>query len=143
MPYRHYWILFRISVGLKQIITGLDKPSPTCLTKSMKEKISRTNVIKSLVEIPAKADRRFWQKEMVLLKKLEKIYGIDFLSQIQEDKKVPTLAFFFADWKKKLLDVDYKEYYYTRLHQQDLSSQEKIGKDAEVKTKKTLKQFLS
>lgn len=109
----------------------------------MKEKISRTKVIESLVEIPAKADRRFWQKEMVLLKKLEKIYGIDFLSQIQEDKKVPTLAFFFADWKKKLLDVDYKEYYYTRLHKQDLSSEQKIGKDAEVKTKKTLKQFLS
>lgn len=143
MPYCDYWILFRIGICLKQIITGLDKLSPICLTKSMKEKISRTNVIKSLVEIPAKADRRFWQKEMVLLKKLEKIYSIDFLSQIKEDKKVPTLAFFFADWKKKLLDVDYKEYYYSRLHQQDLSLEQKIGKDAEVKAKKTLKQFLS
>jgi hypothetical protein len=109
----------------------------------MKEKINRAKIIGSLVELPAKPDKRFWQKEMVFLKKLEKIYGIDFLVQIKEEKKVPTLAFFFADWKKKLLDVDYKEYYYTRLHQQDLSSEEKIGKDAEVKTKKTLKQFLS
>jgi hypothetical protein len=143
VPYCYHWILFRIGVGLKQVLTSLDKPQPLCLSRRMKEKISRTHIIKSLVEIPSKADRRFWQREMVLLKKLEKIYGIDFLAQIQEDKKVPTLAFFFADWKKKLLDVDHKEYYYTRLHQQDLSLEQKIGKDAEVKTKKTLKQFLS
>ena len=109
----------------------------------MKEKLNRRKVIDSLVEIPANADKRFWQREMVFLKRLEKSYSIDFLSQIKEDKKVPTLAFFFADWKKKLLDVDYKEYYYSRLHQQDLSLEQKIGKDAEVKTKKTLKQFLS
>lgn len=109
----------------------------------MKEKLNRKKVIDSLVEIPANADKRFWQREMVFLKRLEKTYSIDFLAQIQQEKKVPTLAFFFADWKKKLLDVDYKEYYYTRLHQQDLSAEQKIGKDAEVKTKKTLKQFLS
>ena len=109
----------------------------------MKEKINRAKIIGSLVELPANPDKRFWQKEMVFLKKLEKIYGIDFLVQIKEEKKFPTLAFFFADWKKKLLDVDYKEYYYTRLHKEDLSTEEKIGKDAEVQTKKTLKQFLS
>ena len=108
----------------------------------MKEKLNRKKIIDSLVEIPANADKRFWQREMVFLKRLEKTYSIDFLAQIQQEKKVPTLAFFFADWKKKLLDVDYKEYYYTRLHKQDLSSEQKIGNDAEVKTKKTLKQFL-
>ena len=109
----------------------------------MKEKINRVKIIGSLVEVPAKADKRFWQKEMVFLKKLEKMYSVDFLAQIKEEKKVPTLAFFFADWKKKLLDVDYKEYYYSRLHKEDLSTEQKIGKDAEVKSKKTLKQFLS
>lgn len=109
----------------------------------MKEKINRKEIINNLVEIPKSADKRFWQREMVFLKRLEKSYSIDFLAQMQQEKKIPTLAFLFADWKKKLLDVDYKEYYYTRLHQQDLSSEEKIGKDAEVKTKKTLKQFLS
>ena len=56
---------------------------------------------------------------------------------------MPQCAKKLIDWKKKLLDVDYKEYYYTRLHQQDLSLEQKIGKDAEIKTKKTLKQFLS
>lgn len=80
---------------------------------------------------------------MVFLKRLEKSYSIDFLSQIKQDKKVPTLAFFFAPWKKKLLDADYKEYYYNRLHHQDLSLEEKIGKDAEIKVKKTIKNFLS
>lgn len=109
----------------------------------MKQKIDRRKIIGALVEIPANANIRFWQREMVFLKRLEKSYSIDFLSQIKEDKKVPTLAFFFADWKKKLLDVDYKEYYYSRLHQQDLSLEDKVGKDAKIKTKKTLKQFLT
>lgn len=122
---------------------SLDKDKSVCLTAGMKEKLNRKKIIDSLVEIPANADKRFWQREMVFLKRLEKSYSIDFLAQIQQEKKVPTLAFFFADWKKKLLDVDYKEYYYTRLHQQDLSLEQKIGKDAEIKTKKTLKQFLS
>lgn len=122
---------------------SLDKDKGVCLTAGMKEKLNRKKIIDSLVEIPANADKRFWQREMVFLKRLEKSYSIDFLAQIQQEKKVPTLAFFFADWKKKLLDVDYKEYYYTRLHQQDLSLEQKIGKDAEIKTKKTLKQFLS
>lgn len=121
----------------------LDKFVAVWFSCSMKQKIDRRKIIGALVEIPAKADTRFWQREMVFLKRLEKSYSIDFLSQIKEDKKVPTLAFFFADWKKKLLDVDYKEYYYSRLHQQDLSLEQKIGKDAEVKAKKTLKQFLS
>lgn len=140
---RCYWILFWFCRRVKQVIISLDKNQTCPLNADMKEKLNRKKVIDSLVEIPANADKRFWQREMVFLKRLEKTYGIDFLAQIQQEKKVPTLAFFFADWKKKLLDVDYKEYYYTRLHQQDLSSEQKIGKDAEVKTKKTLKQFLS
>ena len=123
--------------------TSLDKDKHVCLTAGMKEKLNRRKVVDSLVEVPANADKRFWQREMVFLKRLEKSYSIDFLAQIQQEKKVPTLAFFFADWKKKLLDVDYKEYYYSRLHKEDLSTEQKIGKDAEVKSKKTLKQFLS
>lgn len=121
----------------------LDKFTFVWLSGGMKQKIDRRKIIGSLVEIPANANTRFWQREMVFLKRLEKSYSIDFLSQIKEDKKVPTLAFFFADWKKKLLDVDYKEYYYSRLHQQDLSLEDKVGKDAKIKTKKTLKQFLT
>jgi hypothetical protein len=109
----------------------------------MKAKINRKKIIGNLVEIPEGASVKFWQKEMVFLKRLEKKYGIDFLAQLQEEKKLPTLAFLFADWKSKLLDVEHKEFYYTRLHKEDLSQQEKIGKDAEVKTKKTIKEFLS
>ncbi|MBM3453574.1 MAG: hypothetical protein FJX80_00350 [Bacteroidetes bacterium] len=109
----------------------------------MKKKINRKKIINNLVEIPKSADKRFWQREMVFLKKLEKKYGIDFLSQYQEDKKLPTLAYLFADWKAKLVDISHKEFYYTRLYQKDLSLEEKIGKDVEVKAKKTLKQFLS
>ena len=109
----------------------------------MKAKIKRHDVIANLVEIPESPDKRFWQKEMMFLKRLEKQYSIDFLSQYKPEKKLPTLAFYFAEWKRKLVEIDFKEFYYSRLHKQDLTSEEKIGKDAEVKTKKTIKQFLS
>ena len=109
----------------------------------MKAKINRKKIISDLVEVPDSAPVRFWQREMVILKKLEKKYGIDFLAQLQQEKKVPTLAFLFADWKAKLLDIEHKEFYYNRLHKEDLSSEEKIGKDADIKTKKTIKQFLT
>jgi len=109
----------------------------------MKVKINRKKIISNLVEIPQEATIRFWQKEMTLLKRLEKKYGIDFLAQLQEEKKLPTLAFLFAEWKAKLLDIEHKEFYYNRLHKEDLSTEEKIGNDAQIKVKKTIKQFLS
>lgn len=109
----------------------------------MKEKIKRHDIIANLVEIPESPDKRFWQKEMIFLKRLEKQYSIDFLAQYQPEKKLPTLAFYFAEWKRKLVEIDFKEFYYTRLHKQDFASEQKIGKDAEIKTKKTIKQFLS
>jgi hypothetical protein len=109
----------------------------------MKAKINRKKIIGDLVEIPEGASVKFWQKEMTLLKRLEKKYGIDFLAQLQQEKKVPTLAFLFADWKSKLLDIEHREFYYNRLHKEDLSAEEKIGSDAQIKVKKTIKQFLS
>lgn len=109
----------------------------------MKAKIDRRKIISNLVEIPNSPTVRFWQKEMVMLKKLEKKYGVDFLAQLQLEKKIPTLAFLFAEWKAKLLDIDHKEFYYNRLHKEDLSTEEKIGKDADIKIKKTIKQFLT
>lgn len=109
----------------------------------MKAKINRKKIIGDLVEIPEGASVKFWQKEMTLLKRLEKKYGIDFLAQLQQEKKVPTLAFLFADWKAKLLDIEHREFYYNRLHKEDLSVEEKIGSDAQIKVKKTIKQFLS
>lgn len=109
----------------------------------MKEKIKRQDIIGNLVEIPQCPDKRFWQKEMMFLKKLEKRYNIDFLAQYQPEKKLPTLAFYFAEWKKKLVEIDFKEFYYNRLHKEDLALDQKIGKDAEIKIKKNIKQFLS
>ena len=109
----------------------------------MKAKINRKKIIDAIVEIPKDADMRFWQKEMVLLKRLEKKFSIDFLAQIKPEQKVPTIAFYFADWKIKLLEDEYKEFYYSNLHERDLSTEQKIGKDAKIKSPKNIKQFLS
>ncbi len=109
----------------------------------MKEKINRHKIIKNLVDVPDQAPKAFWQKEMVLLKKLEKRFGIDFLNQLKVESKVPTVAFYFAPWKLKLLEIEFKEYYYNHLHKEDLASEQKIGKDAKVSRKKTIKEFLT
>lgn len=109
----------------------------------MKEKINRHKIIKNLVDVPDQAPKAFWQKEMFLLKRLEKRFGIDFLNQLEVESKAPTLAFYFASWKLKLLEIQFKEYYYNRLHKEDLASEQKIGKDAKVSRKKTIKEFLT
>lgn len=109
----------------------------------MKAKINRKDVLANLVEIPESADKKFWQKEMAILKRLERKYSIDFLAQIVPEKKVPTIAFYFADWKQKLLEIEFKEFYYNTLHKADLSEAEKIGADYKSVRKITIKEFLS
>lgn len=109
----------------------------------MKAKINRKDILANLVEIPEKADAKFWQKEMAILKRLERKFSIDFLAQLVPEKKVPTIAFYFAEWKQKLLEIEFKEFYYTHLHKTDLADAEKIGKDYKVKPKQTIKGFLS
>lgn len=121
----------------------LDKVGFVVFSEPMKDKINRQEIIAKLIFIPLEADKRFWQKEMVFFKRLEKKFSIDFWAQFQPDQKFPTLAFYFAKWKQKLLEIEFKEFYYSRLHQQDFSTEQKIGKDAKITTKKTIKQFLS
>jgi hypothetical protein len=106
-------------------------------------KVKKHDIIKNLVEIPEGADRRFWQKEMVFLKKLEKRFSLGFLAQLVVESKVPTLAFYMAPWKQKLLENDFKEYYYNYLHSDMIALNEKSGEDVQFKTKKTIKNFLS
>lgn len=111
----------------------------------MKQKINKREVIQNLVLIPENADVRFWQKEMSLLKRLEKRYSLGFLAQLEQDK-VPTLAFLFADWKKEQLDSQYSRFYNKPSDELDFSvktKRKKFGEDFEQQTPKTLKQFLS
>jgi len=109
----------------------------------MKAKINRKSILENLLKAPEGADANFWKREMTFLKRLEKKYGLAFLKQFVPNKKVPTLAFFYADWQQKLLETESKEFYYKNLHKADLSKVDKVGEDAEVKPKKTIKGFLS
>lgn len=106
-------------------------------------KVKKHDIIGNLVHVPEKPDRRFWQKEMVFLKRLEKRFSLGFLAQLSPKEKVPTLAFYMAPWKQKLLENDFKEYYYNHLHSDALAVNEKSGEDAVINTKKTLKNFLT
>jgi len=109
----------------------------------MKQRINRRNYINNFVKIPKNADRNFWIKEMVIFKKLEAIYGIEFLSQFVPPEKVVSLAIFYSDYGKKKLE-SYKNQFYYRPQAVDAPViSEKVGNDAEIKTKQTLREFLS
>lgn len=109
----------------------------------MKQRINRRNYINNFVKIPKNADRNFWVKEMVLFKKLEVIYGIEFLSQFVPPEKVASFALFFSDYGKKKLE-SYKNQFYYRPQTIDAPLiSEKVGNDAEIKIKQTLREFLS
>lgn len=112
-------------------------------TCAVKAKINKRNIVKNLVEVPVKADKSFWIKEMSILNKLSETYGIEFLAHLVPEKKVPSLAFYFAEWVQKKLESQRNQFYYRPEKTPTIELTEKVGEDKVIKTKKTLKEFLS
>jgi hypothetical protein len=109
----------------------------------MKQRINRRNYINNFVNIPKNAGKEFWIKEMVLFKRLEATYGIEFLSQFVPPEKIASLAMFFSDYGKKKLESYKNQFYYRPQIIERPVISEKVGDDAQIKTKKTIRDFLS
>lgn len=96
------------------------------------------------------ANKGFWPREMKMATKLVGTYNLDFLNWVipPYGKKVPSLAYFMADYGKQYLQEQFYNFNRTKL---DISPKvekvelvaTKIGEDVEVKKEKTLKDFLN
>ena len=97
-------------------------------------------------------NKGFWPKEMKIATKLVKKYNLDFLMWVipPYGKKVPSLAYFIADYGQQYLQEQFFNFNKTKI---DLSpkveevqlSESKIGNDIILQEKKpkTLRDFLN
>lgn len=115
-------------------------------------KLSNQQVlIKKFINPIPFGDKSFWPREMKMATKLVKEYNLDFLLWVipPYNKKVPSLAYFMADYGKQYLMEQFFNY---KKETTDLSPQKdnvmllesKIGSDTLIEKKpKSLKDFLN
>ena len=95
-------------------------------------------------------NKGFWPREMKIATKLVSKYNLEFLIWVipPYGKKVPSLAYFIADYGQQYLQEQFFNFNKSKL---DLSpkiekvelSKDKIGEDAVINKPKTLKDFLN
>lgn len=99
-----------------------------------------------------KTDKYFWPREIKIAKKLLEKYSIDFFrvckKPLQENIKLPSLAWFLSENGKQFLSKEYFEFQKGKISLEEYKpeifiSETKIGEDIKVIRKpKTLKEFL-
>jgi hypothetical protein len=108
-------------------------------------------LIKKFVNVEFFCNKNFWPREMKMLSKLIKVYGIEFLEWLSppSNYKVSTLAFFLTKDGKNYLSDQLFEYQKTKINlspqKNEIKIEEsKIGEDIQVAKKpKSLKDFLN
>jgi len=112
---------------------------------------SQQLIIGRLVKSEFYSQKGFWPKEMKMANKLIKEYDLDFLLWVipPYNKKVPSLAYFMADYGKEYLS---SQFFNFKNEKTDLTpkanniqlSETKIGEDVVLDKKpRTLKDFLN
>jgi len=109
-------------------------------------KINKREIVSRLVEVPDKARRVFWAKEMSLLKRLEVKYPLEFLRALTFQKKFDSLAVFLGGGLVKELESRFYQFNYKPTMRDDKVdiNAEKYGEDVNIPSKsKTVKDFLN
>lgn len=123
----------------------------SCQKPKKPRKLSTQQVLVGKFIDPAQfKNRGFWPREMKMATTLVKTYNLDFLIWVipPYGKKVPSLAYFMADYGKQYLEEQFFNFKKATL---DLSpkpekvelEQEKIGEDVVINKPKSLKDFLN
>lgn len=107
-------------------------------------------LIKKFISPDSFSARGFWPREMKMASKMVKEYNLEFLMWVipPYNKKVPSLAYFQADYGKQYLMEQFFNFKKLTLTFPEnpaiLIEDDKIGADVSVNTKpKTLKDFLN
>jgi hypothetical protein len=119
-------------------------------TKIPRKLSNQQVIITKFVDPVMFKNKGFWPKEMKIANSLVKKYNLDFLKWVipPYGKKVPSLAYFIADYGQQYLQEQYFNFNKSKL---DLSpkiekvelSKDKIGEDVVINKPKTLKDFLN
>lgn len=128
----------------------LDLMPPPAQPKKPRKLSIQQQVIGKLVDSNQFSNKGFWAREMKMATTLVKTYNLEFLLWVipPYNKKVPSLAYFMADYGKEYLG---EQFFRFKQQTTDLTTktepikleQEKIGEDVVIAPKpKSLKDFL-
>jgi len=121
------------------------------IPKKPRKQSNQQILIAKFIDPARFSDKNFWPREMKMATKLVKEYNLEFLLWVipPYNRKVPSLAYFMADYGKQYLMEAFFNY---KKETTDLSpktvpiqlSQDKIGEDIQIEHQpKTLKDFLN
>ena len=112
---------------------------------SKKPKLNKREILFRLLEVPDKARRPFFAREMKMLNDLIRHYSQDFMASLTFAKKFDSLAYLTSSKLKSTMDEKFRAFNFkvdfSRYPQYNIGK--KSGKDAKIKTiKKTVRDFL-
>ena len=113
---------------------------------SKKPKLNKREILFRLLEVPDKARRPFFSREMKMLNDLIRHYSQDFMASLTFAKKFDSLAYLTSSKLKSTMDQKFRAFNF----RVDFSKYptynigEKEGEDREIEIKpKTVKDFLN
>jgi|11BtaG_2_1085332.scaffolds.fasta_scaffold00119_22 hypothetical protein len=114
--------------------------------KPAKPKIKKTDILKRLVEEPAKNKRIFYSREMKFLNDLVDKYSLEFMNVVNFHRQFESLTYLRSPKLKETLDKKFRAFNYVvdKSRYPEYNLGEKSGEDRFVeKKKKTIKNFLT
>lgn len=111
---------------------------------SGEKKINKRSVLYRLVEVPEKQKRFFFAREMKMLNSLCDRYSLEFMNIINFGKKFDSLAYLTSPKLRDKLDEKFRAFNYKVDNSKypEYNIGEKVGEDAKITKKKTIKNFL-
>ena len=102
------------------------------------------DVVRKHLVAPKYEKKKFWAKEMMILKRLmQKYNNEDFWHKVNFNKELNSFAQFYALPYNKMLETKYQEFHLKIENPETVTLGEKGGDDLVVSRTKTLKDFLN
>jgi len=102
------------------------------------------DVVRKHLVAPKYEKKKFWAKEMMILKRLmQKYNNEDFWHKVNFNKELNSFAQFYALPYNKMLETKYQEFHLKIENPKTVTLGEKGGDDLVVSRTKTLKDFLN
>lgn len=113
--------------------------------KTKVKKISKTKILKSLIDAPPKSSPEFFMREMKMLNTLCERYSLEFMNVVNLKQRPDSLAYFVSGKLKKVLDQKFNAFNFKvdDSRYEDYHLGEKFGEDVVIEPKhKSIKQLL-
>ena len=114
------------------------------MAQKKKPKRRIQDVVRKHLVAPKYEKKKFWAKEMMILKRLmQKYNNEDFWHKVNFNKELNSFAQFYALPYNKMLQIKYQEFHLKIENPKTVTLGEKEGDDLLVSRTKTLKDFLN